>query len=1308
MPLFIKNIRFLFVWLVLFCCSNSAFGRSDQTKLSDLQNVIITSIISDDEGYIWISTTNGLFRYDGTELTKYLKDSSQYSIGDNLTFHLFPDDQGNIYATNLFGYSKYNKQTGKFINVYGKLEYQNILKRKEDGSFIAFTGTNELSLVNGSMDKIIKTITLKDIETDIENKIYNIDNNLFCLWEKNSFILINNDLEIIAEKTFPDIINSVLFVNDRIILGTQNGIITLSLSGNNVSSNPVIEEFCKSKAINILALNSNNEIIVGVIGSGIYKYQYYSDQINLIYEFQKEDGNSADFRFKYIDKYNRLWLQRGLKNYIGYLLIETDELYPEFSDVTEYLHQKGFKSIIHSIVLDKSDRLFIYSEERLYIYNPKSKNLSADSISNFDGIFINMFVDTSNRLWILTSSSLSVYNITFDEIDFLQKINIESSPFSNLLELQNGTIIMNNSLDIIVVSKNLDQVHSYSKASMPYILNTVPFVNKNGDELIFKKSDNPLVFFNSATGFYEPKDLDLNSYNTRILLEENGNTWYTTDEGVYVEKSNGEKLKLEEKSGLYDKHIFTSAEDTFGNVWILTTSGLVKYISSTGKFINYNDINGKLDHLGSNSMIKTKSGEIYLYGNSHLLKVNAHITSFISAPSSPPAPIVSSVLANSTDYFGSPKTLELEPDQNQLTISFSSLDFIRPEMIDYEYKMNGHDNTWRSVRNYNKAIYSNLQSGTYDFMIRAKYDGYDDYTETVSLPIKIKYNYWQHPAFITILIILMLSIAFGTIRSFFKIKISRTKYRLKSENEELKANLFTNLSHTFRTPVSLIFAPFQELIAHHTWDEQDSKLIETIDKNLKRIIQLSGQFLEFNDNLDVLQNQDYKLQVDEKDIVPIIREIASVFRSSSIKKGISISIDMPESFILPFDEDKLVKILYNLVTNAVKFTPQGGKIKITAKKQGKYLIVSIADTGIGINDEIKNKIFDRYFLWKKKDISNLISRSYGIGLSHTKQLVSQHHGEIMITDNKPKGTVFSFSLPISLDSYKTDDIVIDEDQESQKILMKTYDEYNKVDQIKRLNILIVEDNEELLSYLQSMLLSDYNVLTAKDGFEAIDLVSKEMIDIIMTDVMMPRMNGFELCRWIKENSEYCHLPVIILTAKSSKADQLEGIGMGADAYLTKPFDPEYLQAIIHNILENRNKIQALLQRGDKLPSLSESNEIQVHINDMDAKFIEKLNKIMAENITNSELNINSICREIGFSRTNFFKKVNALTGMTPNDYISNHRLNKAIKMLQQGENSMTIISESIGFSSSSAFSRKFKSKFGNSPTEYLKNMKGKG
>jgi signal transduction histidine kinase/DNA-binding response OmpR family regulator len=631
--------------------------------------------------------------------------------------------------------------------------------------------------------------------------------------------------------------------------------------------------------------------------------------------------------------------------------------------------------------------------------------------------------------------------------------------------------------------------------------------------------------------------------------------------------------------------------------------------------------------------------------------------------------------------------------------------------------MESFDKDWIYVGNFRRATYSNLPSGKYTFYVKAiNSDGIES-SQPAGIQITIKPAPWfSWQAWLLYVLAFMMGI-FLLFRLILKVKMNKRLLEIEhSEREreheisEMKMNFFANISHELRTPLTLISAPLEQLLASAALNETSIRLVNTISRNVQSMLRMINQLLDFNK----MESGIMSIQVQQEDIMQLIRNILDVFLYSAEKKQIKLTFNPHKSYMVMWvDMDKLEKILHNLLSNALKHTPEKGSVMLMtnelsgieagrkypglpASTELPYIEIVVSDSGQGIPEDKLGELFVRY---RRINGPSGLKPDYGgsgIGLNYTKRLVETHQGQISAQIQQEGGMAFSFILPVD-DRYADNEkkLITDIIASNEKSEFRSEDSLKTK---KQYTILIVEDNAELLEFIRSLLNNHYELLEAMDGDKAWELAQNELPDLILSDVLMPGLSGYQLCAQVKNHTLLCHIPVILLTAKSTVFDQVEGLEQGADAYICKPFHVDYLLLTIKNLFLTRDRLRQYYST--PITDAAIEIPIPVKLNRYDQKLMEKLTSMLERELSNPQLNVDYIGKDLGFSRTGFYRKMKGLTDMSPIDFLRSYRLRRAAEMLQEGSLSLAEIADRTGFNTYSYFSKSFKKHFGVSPKEY--------
>jgi signal transduction histidine kinase/DNA-binding response OmpR family regulator len=722
-----------------------------------------------------------------------------------------------------------------------------------------------------------------------------------------------------------------------------------------------------------------------------------------------------------------------------------------------------------------------------------------------------------------------------------------------------------------------------------------------------------------------------------------------------------------------------------------------------------------------------KNGEMYFSGSRGFTRF--HPDSIKDNPFIPPIVITS--FKKFDKPFRIEKEIHLPHDENFLSFEFAALSYLSNERNQYAYKMEGLDKDWVQSGTRRYASYPNLDPGEYVFKVKgSNNDGIWNEAET-SISIIITPPWWKTTWAYILYSLLMLVAIYTTwkmqvkrIRMSHEFEMTKFEAQKLHEVDEIKSRFFTNISHEFRTPLTLILGPVKQII-ERTKEEKTKDDLKVVHKNANRLLGLVNQLLD----ISKLESGRMKLQTAPGNIVSLLKALTLSFTSYAERKRITLKLNSTEDEIIAYiDKDKIEKIVTNVLSNAFKFTPEGGRIDVVIQptpksppEEGtssstpsplergtervcKYAEIKISDTGIGIPKEKLPKIFDRFY---QVDGSHTREQEgTGIGLSLTKELVELHKGTIDVESDEGKGTTVTISIPLGKDHLKPEEIVEldkDEDYDKEKVIMEEVDilkeKKEKIDfgifgKESLPILLIVEDNSDVRNYIKDNLNNDYRILEAVDGEDGWNNSLEHIPDLILSDVMMPRMDGFEFCKKLKTDERTSHIPVILLTAKAVSSDKIEGYEIGADDYIMKPFEPEELKARIKNLIEQRKRLHEHFRKYGLFEIEGKS------ITALDQKFLRKVFELINQRLSDSSLSVESLTEDLALSRSVLYKKMISLTGESPSEFIRSVRLNRAAELIEKNFGNLSEIALEVGFCNPAYFSECFKKHFGIPPSQY--------
>ncbi|WP_234734064.1 hybrid sensor histidine kinase/response regulator transcription factor [Tellurirhabdus bombi] len=846
--------------------------------------------------------------------------------------------------------------------------------------------------------------------------------------------------------------------------------------------------------------------------------------------------------------------------------------------------------------------------------------------------------------------------------------------------------------------------------------------------------DSGIDVWNQKTGqtrYYSadtPKNKGLSNNDIIALCEDHrGWIWIGTSEGLNLYDKRTDTFRtFRKEDGLPDHTVQSIVEDNDHNLWMGTPNGLSNLIitknSQTGDyqftFRNYDELDGlPAKSFNKYAAYKTRQGEL-VFGslNGFTIFDPARLGTNLQAPkivltdfqvlerSIRPGDVLDGkILLNRS--ISETQELTLTPNQNVFSLEFAALNFLHPEKNTYQYKLEGFHDEWLTVSSkMRKATFTNLDPGTYTFRVRASNnDGYWN-TEGTKLKITVLPPFWRSN--IAFVLYALLIIGALLLARWIILERARLNFRMEQERQEakrmheldmMKIKFFTNVSHEFRTPLTLILNPLDRLVKETT-DPEQARHFQLIQRNAKRLLNFVNQLLDFRR----LEVQELKLYPTHNDLVAFCREIFYTFSDLSEKKNILFSFQTNvDDLEIYFDTDKMERILFNLLSNAFKFTPEHGRVilKINLLEQQPddaqhWLEIAVQDSGIGIPSDKQEKIFERFF---QHDIpGTIVNQGSGIGLAITKEFVRLHGGQIYVDSEPNHGSAFTVRLPIQREvAYPVIHPPVVE-----AIAGKTE---NKAEPMadtgkngpKKPVVLLIDDNEDFRFYLKDNLRSQYTILEAANGKDGWHQILTHTPDLIVSDVMMPEMDGISLCRKVRADKRTSHTPVLLLTARSAEAQKLEGLETGANDYITKPFNFEILQVRIKNLISQRHLMEKSVQKH------IEVSPSEIEITSLDEKLIQRALEVVEKNMANPDFSVEELSRELGMSRVHLYKKLLALTNRTPIEFIRTIRLQRAAKLLEKSQLTVAEIAYQVGFNNPKYFTKYFKQEFDTLPSAYV-------
>ena len=1096
--------------------------------------------------------------------------------------------------------------------------------------------------------------------------------------------------------------------------------------------------------------DTQNNLWINLPGGGFALYDRNTCSLKPFFNSRIQEGWSSNNHLIgfYFDRQENLWMSTTRNGLMKATLKRNDfQLLPIESQDNDFPGNN-----VRAIFQDHDSRIWIgckdkvirvYDKQMNYIGNLNRQGLIVPNSKDELGMAYSMVQDHTGTIWIGTKGNgliaavpqqsankfqLHIYQNNVKDLYSLNSNDIYSLHIDSLQRLWIATYGEGiNYLNLNEYPKRIQFINYKNelKNYPVYSAGKVRCITTSPNGSIYAGTTNGIVICNNPTDiplqmcFKRIDSLKLNNNNVHdIHFSTKGEIYVCTYGGGFNKMTIGKNGDISfhsytTQNGLLSDIILTAGEDNKGNIWFATEHELCKYNPTTEHLSNYPlrsfsqhiifnegkalQLNG--DELGFNTMMGL------LHFNPDSIKNSTYVPSIaLTSFQSIKNDIGEATVLTDIDQ---KKKVTLTHSQNNFYIQFAALDLRYPENIRYAYRLEGFDKNWNEIGKQHNATYTNLPHGDYTLKIKSTNSDGIWVDNVRELHIKILPSFWETPWAYLLYALGILAVIF--IASYILFVIFRLKHKVATEQEisDIKLRFFTNISHELRTPLTLIAGPIEQVLQHGKLQETDREQLVLVERNTNRMLRLVNQILDFRK----IQNKKMKLRVQQIDLIPFIRHIMESFQGMADEHQIDFQLETSlTSQRIWADADKLEKILFNLLSNAFKYTPEGKGIKVTVRIEDTETIITVDDQGTGIDEQKQQLLFNRFENLVGKNLFN--QASTGIGLSLVKELIEMHQGNISVRSKIGEGSSFIIRLPNGKEHFPADTefilsdaIVTDIDSHSSNLALTKLPDDENVDNEKQ-TLLIVEDNTELRFFLRNIFALQFNILEAENGKTGWEKCRRFIPDLIISDLMMPEMDGLALLQVIRNERNTSHIPVVLLTAKSTVENKIEGMERGADDYITKPFSASYLKARILNLLEQRKKLQAWYCASLLPDSTDElSHEIQTPaLPSSDQQFMDTLLAFIEQHMDNGKLLIEEMAREVGMSRSVFFKKLKALTGLSPNELLKDIRIKRAAALIKENSYSMQQIAYMVGFNDAHYFSRCFKQVYGMTPTEYKESL----
>ncbi|MBO9595748.1 MAG: response regulator [Niabella sp.] len=1310
-----------------------------------MSNNSVLSIAQGAQGFIWLGTTNGLNRYDGSQIRIYTAGGTQESgLLSNNILSLFRDSRRRLWVGSGGGLNYYNDEKDRFekitLPVSGPIAVNCIFEDRQQRLWI---GTSKGAFaLSATRDRITCFITtgkqhlagtvVKSIFQDRAGHIWiGTITGLVRIWETGSRYYYESFIHDSANTKSLSSDNISAICEDRsqhLWIGTQNAGLNLY-----EPATKTFIRFAKGNGpqglihnnIRTLMAQNDSSLWIGT-QEGL---SILNTRTRQTVSFQNEGGDPKSLSQNsiyslYKDANGSVWIG----TYFGGV-----NRVDAFTTGFRVMHNDGSpnaipNNVVSSILEYRNTDLWIGTEGGgLVLYNRRNgqfsvfKNNGNDPGSIGSNLVKVVYIDKQGYIWCGThGGGLNVLDpATRTFRHYLYKPEDAESAgleITSLEEDDQGRFWLATNAGIRIFKKSGLQLEPVPVDLIDKKLSGFS-VNK-----IYKDRDG-WIWMGGLSGLFAIQGNQLHTISDALsvntfLEDASGNIWAGARNGtlIFYSKKKRSLSPFTILSG-QSKNIVGILQDQHGFLWLSTDEGLVRFDPVTKAVLSYTVADGLAGReFNYNSYLKDSKGTFYFGGYRGItyffpdqIEVNRY-----------QAPLVfTNLRLNNTDVrigasdellqrnISHTAAISFHHDQNLFTLNFALLNFIKSNKNRYSYKLAGFDKDWKQVRA-PSATYTNLPPGDYTFSVRgANNDGL--WTDPIHMKITVRPPFWRTWWAYTIYLLLIIGILFLMMRFLFL----RALLKKEDELHQVKLNFFTNVSHELRTHLSLIMAPVEKLLEMNRSDQFTQQQIVQIKNNSNRLLKLVSELMDFRK----AESDHLKLEVKEQDLISFLQEIYSSFSELSLAKNIQISFSHDtETALLYFDEKQLEKVFFNLLANAFKFTPEGGRITVSVHHKETSMEIQVADTGRGIAAPYLNKLFTNYYQVADHGMQNT---GYGIGLALSKKITELHGGTIRVESTPAAAghngyTCFFVTLLQGKKHFENDPHISILEQQAPAVL-RSNEPLPVADAMmtnpllpanRQHTVLVVEDNPELRALIHQQLEPGYYVQQAADGLQGWEMATVNIPDLIISDVMMPGLNGIEFCKRLKTDPRTSHIPVILLTAKSTQADQVTGLEHGADIYITKPFSTKILELHIRNLLEARRKLQQRTIREFTLRAaqVQPPEEPGTVRNRIDSDFLNTIIGIIDSHLEDADFGVEKLSRKVGMSAPILYKKLRALTNMSVNEFIKTRRFKKAAELILQKDLTINEVSYAVGYEDRKYFSREFKKYFGVAPSDFTQQI----
>lgn len=1335
------KFMFFFIFLFLGSLNTNIYAAKNKYYFENLsienglsQNTV-NAILQDRKGFMWFGTKDGLNRYDGTSFREYrYSNADKHCLGNNFVTKLYEDLLGHIWIGTDSGLYIYFPETDMVMS----FDHLTSSEIKIKGTVSMITGDNQgqvwISVEGQGLfsynleEKKISNFSLKgkhSITTNVECLLFDRDGTIWIGFYGDGLYYSKDNLKTLIpykdsmtgqEKFKGDPISKIIKGNYGVlyVCSIKGGLNEINLISGKIRNLLLIDEkneriFCRD----LMMFSDDDELWVAT-ETGVYIYNLLTNEYTHLYHSSDDQYSLSDNAIYslYKDKDGGVWVG----SYFGGV-----DYCPKQYTYFEKYYPDGFEKGLHGSHVrefceDLDGSLWIGTEDGgLNHFDPKTSKFDFFEASK-DFVNIHALCVDNNTLWVGTfSKGLKKINKKTGEIENIymdgHSIHSYDNSVFSICKTSTGDIFIGTSYGLHIYDRAMDSFVQIPELKGRFIYD------------ILEDSDGILWAATYAHGIYrynigskkwsnyifDENDSHSLPYNKVISIFEDSHRqlWFTTQGRGFCkfDVENNNFIRYNSQMGLKNDVVYQIIEDNDGLFWLTTNKGLVKFNPKSLSYKNYTTVDGLLSNqFNYRSSYKSKNGIIYfgcikgfIRFNPDRFVKNTHVSSvvitdlllygqkvFVGGIHSP--------LDKSITYSDK---ITLKSNQNFFSLRLVSLGSHSMEQSKIVFKLEGFDKEWRSVGESPLATYANMDYGLYYFKAKildpsGKIKG-NELVLTIDILPPFYLTVWAY-LFYGIMCLLFSSflIRFYKKRRARRYKHQEEKFKQEKEHEiyEAKIDFFTNVAHEIRTPLTLIKGPLENIIQKKDLNIELQNELKIMDQNTERLLQLSNQLLDFRR----IESKGYRLNFQRTDITVLLSSVYNRFSSLAHQRNLEFKLNISSNHIYAdVNREAFTKIVSNLLNNALKYADSCVFVSLEVNKVNTFL-VKVTNDGLLIPIDKREEVFKPFVRINEQE-NKKIATGTGIGLALSFSLAELHSGSLFIDKQSNEYNIFCFILPINQQSsVSVSNLLVNQHEDD--AIDHAYTEVQETNKRNLYTILLVEDNLDMLAFVRAQFETDYCIFTAKNGLEALHIMDLENINLVITDVVMPRMDGFELCKTIKSNLEYSHVPVVILTAKTDIQSKIEGLELGADSYVEKPFSIRYLKVNVANLIANREQLRKSFA---KLPFASAKTMASTKA---DEEFLKKMDDIVQLNFHDSEFCIEDLMNGLNISRSNFYRKIKGVLDLTPNEYLRLERLKQAAKLLKNQECSISDVCYRVGFSSPSYFSKCFKKQFGVLPKDF--------